>query len=209
MQADASTTRQFGGTGLGLALSRKLARRMGGDIILTSCQADHGCTFEIYLKDYIREASEETQDIVRKMEAGPSLLRKEFAPHEKVDLSGVHILLVEDSRDNQLLIEKYLADTGCEMVLADDGAEGVDYALKHPPDLILMDMQMPVLDGIGATKKLREAGYAGPIIALTAHAMRIQIKKSIEAGCNAHITKPVSRHSLVEAILKHTSTQRH
>ena len=106
-------------------------------------------------------------------------------------LDGVRVLLVDDSADNRILIENILGRKGVVVESAQDGREGVDKALSKEFDLILMDIQMPILDGLQATKELRQKGYVKPIIALTAHAMIEERQKTHAAGCNAHLTKPI------------------
>ncbi len=192
-QADESRTRRFGGTGLGLALSRRLARELGGDLILLDCPAGEGCTFEIRVADR-RSASRETP-IER-----PGDPKKAVDNKSDADLSGCKILLVEDSRDNQTLIKRLLAKAGARVELADNGADGFDRAIDEEFDLVLMDMQMPVLDGIEATRKLRAHGFTKPVLALTAHAMQEQRQACLDAGCDDHLTKPIETASLLRLV---------
>jgi CheY-like chemotaxis protein len=115
------------------------------------------------------------------------------------------VLIVEDGLDNQRLISFLLKKEGMEVELADNGKLGAEQALAaqeagHPYDFVLMDMQMPVMDGYTATRKLREAGYKRPIIALTAHAMKNDMEKCLNAGCDAYATKPVNKQKLLETI---------
>jgi CheY-like chemotaxis protein len=121
---------------------------------------------------------------------------------------GGHVLLVEDGEDNRRLIALTLNKAGFEVSYAENGAEGVTVALAacgsgEPFDVILMDMQMPILDGYGAARRLREAGYDGPIIALTAHAMQGDREKCLAAGCDDFIAKPANRRELVEKIVRY------
>lgn len=117
-------------------------------------------------------------------------------------LSGVRILLVEDSPDNRLLIKNILSRKGAAIEFANNGREGVDLALKQEFDLILMDIQMPVLDGLQATAELRQKGFRKPIIALTAHAMTEERAKTLAVGCNEYLTKPIEVAKLVNAVAK-------
>jgi CheY-like chemotaxis protein len=117
-----------------------------------------------------------------------------------VRLDGLKILVAEDSVDNQGLIRRILRRSGAEVELVENGRQAVDRALETPFDIILMDLQMPVLDGYGATAELRRRGYDRPIIALTAHAMREDCDKSMRAGCNDHLTKPLNIRRLIEKI---------
>jgi CheY-like chemotaxis protein len=130
-----------------------------------------------------------------------------------IDLSSalreVRVLLVEDSPDNQILISRFLNMAGASVDIAQNGEEGVRLALDHAYDLILMDIQMPVMDGYEATLRLRGRGYRHPILALTAHAMKEERDRCLGAGCNAHLTKPIDRRSLVcelRAVLDQQST---
>jgi len=121
------------------------------------------------------------------------------------------VLLAEDGRDNQVLISTFLTKAGAAVKVVDDGRLAVDEALRasaagKPYDVILMDMQMPVLDGYGATSALRTAGYAGPIVAITAHAMAGDRERCETAGCDDYLTKPVDRAQLVATVARLTST---
>ena len=175
-------TRRFGGTGLGLVLSRQLARALGGDVELTTFESGKGCTFEATIK---ASAAEVKQTSPARKSEGPK--------HTK-------ILLVDDSPDNQDYIRRLLEKKGMDVEVACSGREGITMAQSDQFDVILMDVQMPVLDGHAATKQLRDQGYLKPIIALTAHSLVEDYDKSIEAGCNAHVTKPINQTILVRAI---------
>src|SRR5690606_28934492 len=112
-------------------------------------------------------------------------------------LRDLKILLAEDSVDNQLLIKRFLTLAGASVDTAVNGREAIDKALKQKYDIILMDVQMPELDGISATKQLRAQGYSGIIIALTAHALTEERERTLQAGCNDHFTKPINRSELI------------
>ncbi len=118
------------------------------------------------------------------------------------NLSGKNVLVVEDVLDNQMLTKLYLARKGMKVAFANNGAEGVQKALADHFDVILMDMQMPVMDGYTATRKLREQGFHKPIIALTAHAMKEDREKCLAAGCDDYLTKPLDSGVLYSAISK-------
>lgn len=186
-QADSSVTRKFGGTGLGLSLSRSLALAMGGDVVLKESQLGKGswfrATIELDIVDTVLEKKKETASI------------------EDV-LRGLTILLAEDSPDNQLLMKRFLTRAGAEVTVADNGQSVVELATATKFDFILMDVQMPIMDGLTATRTLRSQGYRAPIFALTAHALKEEQARSFAAGCDAHLTKPFDRKKLIEAIKK-------
>ena len=117
------------------------------------------------------------------------------------------ILVVEDSPDNQMLFKRILVRSGAEADIAVDGAEGVEFALANTYDVVLMDIQMPRMDGTQAARKLRQAGYKVPIIALTAHAMKEERDRALRAGFSDFLSKPFQRDVLIEALLKHVHGQ--
>lgn len=189
-QADSSTTRRFGGTGLGLALSRKIARLLGGDVNIHSLGLGKGCTaiFRVIVKAANGVLfAEETGSI-------------EKTNKVKVPTKKINVLLVEDNHDNQELIALILKTSDFEVDIANDGEEAVNMAMTNSYDVILMDMQMPVLDGYAATTQLRSHGYNKPIIALTAHAMKEDILNTKKVGCNAHIAKPIDADKLLKIV---------
>jgi PAS domain S-box-containing protein len=187
-QADASISKSFGGTGLGLGLSRELARALGGDLKLTWSTPGIGSSFELTIDprlDDLRAPSAQT------------------SPRRRSDdrpLRGVKILVVEDSPDLLHIIRHHLRHAGAEVDTAGDGADGLRLGLATPYDIILMDIQMPKLDGYEAARQLRQAGFRRPILALTAHAMKDESYRSFAAGFNAHITKPVDTSWLLSMV---------
>lgn len=188
VQADSSTTRRFGGTGLGLVLARTLARALGGDLVLVKSQVGVGSLFQI------------------SMDAGPKSLSPELSSKPllqtevKGNLAGMRLLLVEDAPDNRLLAKRLLETSGAVVDVAVDGQEGVAKASVTYYDVILMDLQMPGIDGYQATSLLRGKGYSGPIVALTANALADSREKCLEGGFNAHLTKPINPVFLVQTL---------
>lgn len=199
-QADGSTARKYGGTGLGLTISRRLAHMLGGDISIQS-EPGQGTTFEVSI---------ETGDLTNvRLIDDPTVLEEAEADValpalDELKLQG-RILLAEDSPDNQILISSFLKKTGADVAIGSNGQMALEKALEadrqgNPFDVILMDMHMPVLDGYEATRKLRQTGYSRPIIALTANAMGGDEKKCIDAGCDDYATKPINRRKLISQI---------
>ncbi len=192
-QADSSITRRFGGTGLGLAISRHIARGLGGDITVESTLG-RGSVFRVTLATGPLNG-------VRMLDSPPSesLTSRVGAPQDAIKLSG-RVLLVEDGETNRRLIRCVLEESGARVVCAVNGQEGLDRAMAEPFDLILMDMQMPVMDGYTATRRLRDAGCQWPIVALTAHAMRGDSDKCLAAGCSGYLAKPVDIDQLLRLV---------
>ncbi len=191
-QADSSTTRRFGGSGLGLAISRRYTRMLGGEIKAHS-EPGKGSRFTITVN--MKDVSTECTP------AGPIRLEAE-APTQSTEASRIalsgRVLLVEDGPDNQRLISHFLEKAGATVTIAENGSVALDTIEREGVfDLVLMDMQMPVMDGYTATCLLRETGYTGSIIALTAHAMEHELDHAIEVGCDATSRKPIDRAALL------------
>lgn len=195
VQADASAARKYGGTGMGLALSRALAQALGGDLLLHRSDVGEGSVFLFSFDPHLARLTES-----RQKRTNEEIICKVLP--EGGMLQGVRILLAEDSADNQLLIRRYLAGEGAEVDIAENGLEAVEKALNGDFHLILMDVMMPICDGYDATRRLRHAGYEKPIVALTAHALREERERSFAEGCNEHLTKPINRRQLVASIAK-------
>lgn len=203
-QGDGSMSRRFGGTGLGLTISKRFAGLLGGD--LTIVDTSHtGTTFRLTIDPGpLHNVSFQEPETV----ASAPDLEKSKLTDTKNALRDLKILLVEDGPDNQRLISFLLKKAGAEVDMAENGELGYQKAIAaggigSPFDVILMDMQMPIMDGYTASTKLRSDGYHGPIIALTAHAMAEDRNRCIEAGCTDYTTKPVDRAKLIELIRFH------
>ncbi|UYL07425.1 response regulator [Bdellovibrio sp. SKB1291214] len=190
VQADSSTTRKFGGTGLGLNLSKKLAQSLGGDLYLYESSEGLGSTFGMVIdiglikpEDYLRpKTSSEGVKIENSM------------------FSGMRVLLVEDIEDNQLLFSNYLRNLKASVDVAGDGMIALSCAEKNQYDVILMDIQMPNLDGYQTLKALRERGDNTPAIALTANALKEEREIALNLGFVNYLTKPLSAKTLVAAL---------
>jgi signal transduction histidine kinase/AmiR/NasT family two-component response regulator len=216
-QADASTTRKFGGTGLGLAISKRLAETLGGDITVKS-ELGKGSSFNLTISTGPLEGIV-MLDQPAEAVASVAIARKAAAVPQS--LQDCRILLAEDGPDNQRLISFVLRKAGAEVHVCENGQKAMEQALatfpgwgrrhddpKEPFDVILMDMQMPVMDGYEATRRLRQEGYTRPIIALTAHAMKDDMQKCLDAGCDAYLTKPIVREKFLETIARYLSASR-
>ena len=216
-QADGSNSRRYEGTGLGLAISLRFASMLGGEITAKS-EPGKGSTFTltiatgpldgIRLVEYLTGAPPASEEPVESTREFRGKLR-------------CRVLLAEDIPDNQRLISAVLRESGAVVTIAQNGREAVYMALaarpgrgrrysdpSEPFDVILMDMQMPVLNGYEATRQLRYAGYTDPIIALTAHAMQGDRQKCLDAGCDDYLTKPADRKKLLETVAKWASRKR-
>jgi two-component system, chemotaxis family, CheB/CheR fusion protein len=200
-QADSSVTRRFGGSGLGLSICRALGRMLGGDVTVQTALGA-GSTFTVTIG---------TGDL----SAVPLFAPQREVPSSQIALADLRtlccrVLVVDDRRDMRYLAQHMLEEAGARVSPAADGQEALDRveaaeANGDPFDIVVLDMQMPVLDGYAAAKALRERGFDRPIIALTANAMRKDERRCLQSGCDDYLSKPLSRATLVNTIGYYTS----
>lgn len=195
-QVDISTKRKFGGTGLGLILSRHLANLLGGEVELTKSEVGKGSTFTITI-DPGGVAASQFKQLDRDAQSPPDLRHR---------LDGIRVLLADDSSDNQILVSKILRMAGATVEVVANGREAVEKARKEKYDVLLMDLQMPIMDGYEATAELRKIGFQTPIVALTAHALIEEKQRCLASGFDDHISKPVDRSLLLERVAHFSKT---
>ena len=200
VQADSSTTRQYGGTGLGLVISRHITEALGGGITVESTPGK-GTVFECLIDISTPDGSP-----IQPVTAGHADLIEVTPSAYSVSPPSVHhahVLVVDDVEINRDLVEFALSSAGINVSTASDGLEAIEMATKKPVDLILMDLQMPRMDGYTATKTLRDRGIKCPILALTADAIQEHIDRCIASGCNGYLTKPIEPAALIDAVAKY------
>ena len=185
-QADASHSRRYTGTGLGLSIARQLARSQGGDISVSS-ELNKGSQFSLVMP--LSQATEVD------MRAAAAQQLPELAG-TAMELKG-RALLVEDNAVNRLFVRKVLEKSGMQVVEAEDGREACRYYAEDRFDLVVLDMQMPVMDGYEAAQALRDRGFAGPILALTANVLAVDRQRCMDAGCDAFLGKPIRVKQLI------------
>jgi signal transduction histidine kinase/CheY-like chemotaxis protein len=199
VQGDASTTRRYGGTGLGLALSKKLANLLGGDTELVKSAPGVGSIFRVKLPINKIENQRWLTDWrdVSELNSSNGANRTKVSSSNASSLYEKKILLVEDSEDNQEIFKMFLESVGAQIDIVDNGVGAVRQVQNKKYDLILMDIQLPGIDGKEATRRIRSIGFRNPIIALTAHAMPREIESCMLSGCSGQITKPVTCEQLI------------
>jgi two-component system, sensor histidine kinase len=201
VQADESTTRKYGGTGLGLAICQKLTTMMGGEIQLKS-KIGEGSTFTLS----IPLPESEANDNIPATKEGSS----QDSTEPLLSNHGLNILLVDDSEDNLFLISKFLEKTSHQLTMASDGAEALDNFTKGSFDLVIMDIEMPIMNGFEATQKIRQWEIDNqrektPIIILTAHALSEKLDQVKEVGADLTLTKPINKNQLLITLGKFSS----
>ena len=203
-QADATTARRYGGTGLGLAICSRLAELLGGAVSVIS-ELRRGSTFTVTLN------APRSEEPCATLESSLVSTRAPNAPPKNLSIecviSGLRLLLADDCADNQRLISHLLRKAGCLVDVVDNGESAFEHALAaqergEPYDVLLMDMQMPLVDGYAATTRLRAWGYRRPIVALTAHSMETDRQKCLDAGCDDYDTKPIQKKRLFTVIAR-------
>jgi len=203
VQVDNSVTRKYGGTGLGLAISRRIAEGLGGSLTVTS-RLGSGTRFIVDIDPGMTPTEASTQLLPVEVYCPKPLVANGKTPK----VSG-RILLVEDGDTNRKLVGIVLRRMGIDVVEAENGEIGVRIATVEPFDLILMDMQMPVMDGYTATRRLREHGLTTPIVALTAHAMKGDDENCRDAGCSGYLMKPIDPDVLTDVVSEILSQNTH
>ena len=195
-QADSSVTRKYGGTGLGLVISRRLAKILGGDVTLLYSVLEKGSCFRLVLPFEQVEGSTEIPSLTT------ILAKADSKPTEVAPKLRGRILLAEDGLDNQRLIAFLIRKAGATIETADNGLIALEMldraeAAGTPFDLLLSDMQMPEMDGYSLAQTLRDRGSRVPIVALTAHAMAEDRRKCLDAGCDDYVSKPIDKAHLI------------
>ena len=187
-------TRKFAGTGLGLALAKHLAKLLGGDVVLTESTPLEGSTFTATIDS---GPTPKTSIYEKSKMPSPQLL----TPNDpEFRLDGLEVLVVDDSPDNQVLVSWFLKMVGAKVDTAVNGAIALEKVRHKNYDVVLMDIQMPVMDGYEAAAELRKVGYKRPIIALTAYARQEERERCLSSGFNDHISKPINRKALINSI---------
>lgn len=196
VQADSSTSRKYGGTGLGLVLSRRFAQLLGGDLNLLWSSPGHGSCFEITID--VGPANE-----LSLMENTVQTKHERLLPtssNAQPSLEGIQTLVIDDAADNRLIVERFLSRAGAIVEHAESGMAGAEKIFTKNYDVVIMDIQMPEYDGYQTVELLRSKGIRIPVIALSAHAMKEDRDRSLRSGFNEHLCKPINRSLLIETV---------
>lgn len=186
-QADSSTTRHFGGTGLGMPITLSLVKMMGGDIVVGSIEGE-GTEITVHLP--LAKSEEIAQNTKsKKVVTCPNL-------------SGTTILIADDNPINRTIIKQALAPSNANVIEAKHGEEALNLSLKHQPNLVLMDIHMPVMDGITAFRLLKEKDFSAPVIAFTANVLKHDVERYITEGFNDYLSKPLNINKLYELLMR-------
>ena len=204
-QLDDSVARKHGGAGIGLNLSRHLAKLLGGDLLLLESTPDLGSRFRLILKGVFSTVSA-VSAVSAVANLNPKETNSAWPQFSDQPLAGLFVLVVDDAADNQFIIKKILNFAGAEVHLASNGVEAVDSVIQNEPDLVLMDIQMPIMNGFEATSKIRSQGFKIPIVALTAHAMKEERERCLASGFDEHLSKPIDKIRLVQCVANLTGT---
>jgi PAS domain S-box-containing protein len=188
-QLDNTTTKIFGGSGLGLSICKGLVRLMGGTISVDSIWGE-GSVFHFSIPYHLPKTQ-------------PSPPKTHKTKEESQRLDGANVLIVEDDDMSYAFLEEYLSSTGMEVIRASSGIEAIEKTEKFNPELIIMDIRLPLMNGLEATRKLREKGIRVPIIAQTAYAMSEDKEICLDAGCDDYISKPIHKELLLKKIIYH------
>ena len=203
-QADSATTRKYGGTGLGLSITRQIVELMRGKISVVSTEGC-GSVFTIVTPAGVQWPDEDTPVWNKYLPVDE--LNETVGTEKGTTMYNGKVLVAEDNPSNQKLIAILLQKMGLDVVLADDGVEAVNKCDSETFDVILMDMQMPNLNGYDATRQLRSQGIKTPIIAVTANAMTGDEQKCMDVGCDGYLSKPIDRSKLDELVGQHLAVQ--
>lgn len=195
-QADSATTRKFGGTGLGLYLSKKFARALGGDLVLEKSQPGVGSTFVITIQAEVVDKS-----LIKNSKTDKLKINRNIKQTKKLQT-----LIIDDSADNRYLVGQLVTHIGHQADFAESANTGIQMALNKKYDIIFMDLQMPEMDGFEAVSTLRKRGYSMPVCALTAHAMKGDRERCLNQGFDNYLAKPINTESLRQVLENYMTT---
>jgi len=196
-QADSSMTRKYGGTGLGLAITRQLSELLGGSLSVKS-EPGKGSVFTLRIPARVDVESQPGMDKY-------DHVNEQSSPEPAKPAISGKVLVAEDNKANQMLVKLMLEKMGLEVTIVDDGRKALEELSRQPYDIVLMDIQMPVMNGYEAARAIRQKGITTPIIAITANAMKGDDRKCLESGCDAYMSKPVDRNKLYELMRKYVA----